>query len=205
MQKSKLMSILCLLTLILTVSICFFSIREKDLIHQKKINDVLILNRNLKYQMTQQIKYNFYKANGENILHSYLRKKPIGPLSELFQNKSYIFYIISENACNPCVSDLNKKVLLALNEIDKSSFYIVGTKNHIYNHSNIMKHLNIDLKENLLISFNSFFIKNIKEDVYLLLFTMNDNLICNNLFIINDSNIHLIKEYLSNACSSLKK
>lgn len=175
--------------------------REQDLEHQKRINEILIINGDLKNLITQQSKNNFSKANGGNILHSYLEKKPIAPLSELFQNKSYIFYLISENTCNPCVSDLNEKVLLALNEIDKSSFFIVGTKNHINDQSNVMEYLNIDLKENLLISFKSFFINNIEDNANLMLFTMDKSLKCNNLFIINDSNIHLVNEFLSNECS----
>ncbi len=187
MRKSVLISFLYLLALFLTVSICLFSMREQDLEHQKRINEILIINADLKNLITQQSKNNFSKANDGSILHSYLKKKPIGSLSELLQNKSYIFYLISENTCNPCVSDLNEKVLLALNEIDKSSFFIVGTKNHINDQSNAMEYLNIDLKENLLICFKSFFINNIEDNANLMLFTMDKSLKCNNLFISSDA------------------
>ncbi len=177
---------------------------EKRLKFQK-IKEVFIINEDLKSLITQQIKNNFSEANSGNILHSYLRKKPVAPLSELLQNNSYIFFLISENTCNPCISDLNKKVLVALNKIDKSSFFIVGTKPHINNQSNLMDYLKIDLQENLLISFDSFFLNNIEDNANLMLFTMDKSLSCNNLFIVHDSNINLINEYLSNVFSSLKK
>jgi hypothetical protein len=204
MRKSVLIPLFCLLALIIIASICLFSMNNKDLKHQRSLNEILINNQGLRNLITQQSIYNFSMANGEIILHSYLKREPLGQLSELLQNKSYIFYCVSENACNPCVSDLNERVLLALNEIDKSSFFIVGPKNHIYDQSNEMKYLNIDLKDNLLISFNSFFLNNIEENTSLILFTMDESLKCNNLFIIHDANIHLIDEFLSNACFSLK-
>jgi len=204
MRKNILIAFLYLAVIFLTASICIFFTRGKNIKHQERISEILIENEDLKSLISQQSKYSFSKANSELVLHSYLKKKPIAPLSELIHNKSYIFYLISENTCNPCVSDLNEKVLLALNELDKSLFFIVGTKNHIKDQSNIIEYLNLDLKENLLITFGSFFMNIIEDNATLMLFTMDESLRCNNLFIIHDSNIHLVNEFLSNGCSSLK-
>lgn len=204
MQKTVLKYISSLLAITIAFSVCYiFNSKNKNAL-QEEIDDVLIVNRSLTKLMSLQVKNNFSKANGEIILHSYLKKEPLSKLSDLLHNNSYIFYLVSESACNPCISELNEKVLLALNEIDKSLFFIVGTKSHTNNQANIMEYLNIDLKQNLLISFDQFFVDSIEPNTFLMLFTMNHNLKCNNFFVVNDLNVHLVPEFLLKASPSFK-
>jgi hypothetical protein len=166
---------------------------------KKEIKLLQALALDEKYNIEKEIEMGFSFINPEAVLFSLSQNKKVGKISELVVDKRVIIYKINDNSCNPCISELNEKILIILNCLKNDSFMIIGSRGNIVDQYNFLNLLGLELHENLFFSHDQFFITEVMDYPDLVLFTLDKNLKSENLIIPRNNNVYFLQFYLQNA------